>query len=229
MMKKYLIIALVIIGLVGGYLIYTTKENLILAPEHNAANDGFISTFFTYAREQIPTITAEIDELSKDVVKNQEELSAKKNKLNLYRAIAVIADRDIEGLKAIDVLDLSFNDQLNVSGDYFKTEVIDALTGGAATKGLFSHAMLGGQNALAFVVFNAARDKTIEDKQKTLKMLKLLLDKKLDPHAQAGLVFWIKDNPKDTHALDYIAVADIVEIAPGFAYPEVVKMLQSNG
>ena len=172
---------------------------------------------------------AETEVFSAEPRKNKDILADMKDTFNIYQAVAAIANRDIEALKAIDPERLSFDGEITVDGDRFDSDVIDKLTGDKAKEGLFGSAMLSADNALGFALFNSMRDKTHEDKQKTLQMLEVLLDKKLDPNTKMATVFWIKDSPGDTHALDYVAIFPLSEFASNSSHPEAIKLLKEYG
>jgi hypothetical protein len=96
-------------------------------------------------------------------------------------------------------------------------------------EGRLSSRILAGQNALAYVLFDSATNQTEEDNKKTLEMLQILLDKKLDPNAIAGQVFWVKDKPEDEGALDYVGTYSLVWAAIEYSFPEALELLLKNG
>lgn len=168
-MKKNIIIAvLIILGCAGlGALYYynMTKQQADLAQERvTLAQD--ITVFFNYAQQ----------ELQKNPASEQTEL---------LKVINIIGNRNIQALKQLSPEQLQFKfrkSEFEVPVEQFKNNKDDRVVSRTLT----------GQNAIAFVLFHSILDNTPEDEEKTLAMLNVLFDKKLDPNTKAEQRFAVK-------------------------------------
>ncbi len=234
-MKKMVLIlvGVLAVAIFGGYLLYRTSSSGIgssdLSPltNHDPDRDAFISTFFSYAQEQIPNLEAEIKKLSEDPAKNEKELLENQDLLNLYQIVDLIAQRKIDALKSLDSKQLSFAyGQIGAPGDKFDPKFVPSTKPGEkGDPSLFAYALLGGENALAFVLANSARDKTIQDKKDSLAMIQLLLEKNLNPSSLAGIAYFIKDSPTSKSASDYPRYVPLLLAAVDWSYPEAAELI----
>lgn len=179
-----------------------------------------ITIFFKYARENLPKIPDEIARLEKEAPQDQQKIKHARDVLNLYKVATLIEDRNIDELKKMDAKQLKFQDgQIWVPGKLFK----DQMDGRLASR------ILGGENALAFTLFYSIFDKSDEDADKTLTLLKVLLDKGLDPNGWAGEAYFVKNDPSDSFSSDYPAVYSLPEVAIIYSSPEALKLLIEHG
>ena len=179
--------------------------------------------FFDYAKEH--KIALENGNSSPVGVCNtydQKTLDAyKKELLNTYTIIEIISSCDIDLLKKTNVQDLNdmSGGQIWVPASYFKNDM----------GGRLESRIIGAQNALGYVMLHAAIDESEEDQARTIEMLQVLLNKKVDINSQIGMVAWVKNNPCDEHALDYVGYLSPVEAAIQFSTPAVLELLLKNG
>ncbi len=185
---------------------------------------AFISTFFSHAQEQMPELETAIRRLAEDPSKNEKEFLEKQALLELYCIIDMIAQRNVDQLTSVDAEHLRFSDgQVWVPGSQFDSKFVPT-----EDPRLFTCALLGGGNALAFVLFNSARDKTVQDKKDTLAMIQLLLGKGLDPNAYAGIAYFIKNSLTSTGSADYPRVMSLLEVAKKYSDPEAAELVRKH-
>ncbi len=176
-----------------------------------------IKVFFNYAQEYLPKLEVEIAKAEEAGVVEQEKLEQFKRDAKLFKVIDLIAKADIKGLKKATRQQLQFDGgQIWVEGTRFK----DTLGGRLDSR------ILAGHNALVFVVLHSMFDTTPQDKEKTLSMFKLLLDKKLDVKSELLDCFWIKATPTDSYARDYIASYTLSELAEICDFPEAQALIK---
>lgn len=178
-----------------------------------------IRAFFDYAKENIPVLTKEITEIKRKTPDDAKKIEHLEDNLKTYKLAKVIADIDIEALKGMTLEELETNGQIWVPADRFKDQM----------KGLLASRIIAGQNAIAYVLFYSATNKTEEDNKKTLEMLQILLDKKLNPNALASDVYWVKNKPEDEWSLDYVGQYSLVGAALIYSFPEALELLLKNG
>ncbi len=166
-----------------------------------------------------------------------------KSGAKILRVMRLVANRDIEALKALDLEDLHFGfngdeGTIFVDGkhraDYLSKAKIEhqinedgSITtwenGIVRTMRLFG---IGCDNALVCVVLHSVLDATAEEKNATLQMLQVLIDKSLSPNAQY-LFFLFKGKPNGQHFQDNISGAHhVIEVAQFYSSPEVVQYLK---
>lgn len=213
MTKKIIIIGLAGIAILfGAFYIYRSIK--IAQAKQAMAED--IAVFFNYAQEQLPVLTTELEQAEKESPKDEKKISNIKEKIKTYTIAEAIAKHDLKTLENATPEELQFKDgQIWVEADRFK----DTL------EGRLNSRILAGENALAFVLFHSILDKTQEDKNATIAMLKILFDKKLDPTNEAGECFWAKDKPTDTRLCDYVATFSLPEAAQIYSFPEAQRLL----
>jgi len=217
--------------------------------KESSSRSEVMAIFFNYAKEQLQQIPHEIEKLKKEGPKEEAKFDSviKKLKdngtsissvpntamkiklleeeLNTYKIAELIADKNINALKQVNSKELQKNDlQIWVEADRFPNNFKNSFEGKLASM------IIGGENALAFVLFHSATNKTEEDNKKTLEMLRVLLeDKKLNPNAIVGIVYWVKDNPTDTRALDYVSNFPLVALAIDYSFPAALELLLKHG
>lgn len=212
-MKKTIIYGLIIIVITACALyLYKVKKSASI----KSAQADDIAVFFKHAQEELPKLALEITNIEKETPSNTTKLHDLKEQLKTFKIVSFIKDRDIESLKKLTAEELTFKDgQIWVDGNKFKDTM-----GGKLTSRI-----LGGENAIPFVLFHSILDTTEQDREKTLAMLKILFEKQLNPHTQAGLVYWLKSQPSDTHSHDYVALFSLPEIATEYSFPAAQKLL----
>lgn len=213
-MKKNIIIsgAVVLVILVGGFYYYRSQK--IAQAKEIIARD--MQVFFKYAQDQLPIVTAELEKTEKESPQDEKTINQFKEIVKTYTIAQAIAQADLKTLENATAEELQFkNGQIWVDAEKFKDKM----------EGKLSSRILGGENAIAFVLFHSALDKTDEDKAKTMTMLKILFAKKLDPNTQAGEVFWVKNSPTDSSALDYVSLFSLSEAAEIYSFPEAQRLL----
>lgn len=178
-----------------------------------------MKVFFDYAKEKLPKLPQEIEELKRNPEANKTKLIYAQDDLKGFKIPQLIADRNINALKEATPEQLNIMVQIWVEGKRFKNQM----------EGRLSSRIIGAQNALGMVILHSAMDKTDQDKANTLEMLKILLDKKLDLNAIVGDVYWVKDDPKKDVALDYVGNYSLVESALIYSYPAVLEFLLKHG
>ena len=179
--------------------------------------------FFDYAKEhKIALESGNPSPVSACKTYDQKTLDAYNKKLlNTYTIIEIISSGDIDLLKKTDVQDLDdmSGGQIWVPASYFKDDM----------GGRLESKIIGAQNALGYVVLHSALDTTEKDQARTIEMLQVLLNKKVDINAKIGIVLWLKNNPSDEYALDYVGYSSPVEAAIQFSTPAVVELLLKHG
>lgn len=178
-----------------------------------------MKVFFDYAKEKLPKLPQEIEELKRKPEENKIKLMYAQDELKGFKIPQIIADRNLNALKEATPEQLSVGVQIWVKAERFKDQM----------EGRLSSRIVGAQNALGIVILHSAMDKTDQDKANTLEMLRILLDKKLDLNAIVGDVYWVKDDPKKDVALDYVANYSLVESALIYSYPVVLEFLLKHG
>ncbi|HEV2600841.1 MAG TPA: hypothetical protein VGT41_00950 [Candidatus Babeliales bacterium] len=175
-----------------------------------------IAVFFNYAQEKIPQFLTDIEMAEKETPQDESKINYLKEELKTYKIAQTIAQHDLKTLEEATPEQLSFkNGDISVEGDRFK------YTG----NGRLTSRMLAGENALAFVLFHSAMDKTQEDQDKTMAMLKILFNKKLDPNTKAGEVYWVKDKPTDKSGYDYVSTFSLSQAASIYSFPQAQQLL----
>ena len=224
-MNKKIIIAVlatIIIGASAFYYIAPKLINSYAVFKIRSQNTQDIATFFKYAKEEtLNGLMHEIEEKAKketpinpmSAADIQEEIEATKTTIAIFD---IIAERNIEALKQISTEQLEEGFRIFVPAAYFNDDM-----GGT----LVSRYIQGG-NAIAAVLFHSALDRTSQDKEKTLAMLRVLFDKKLDPNTQARELYWVKDSPSDDRALDYVQTMSLPELAEKYSFDDAQKLLQ---
>ncbi len=199
-------------------LIFLFSANQNRPDAQSMAQD--IDVFFNYAKEQLPKITDYISYIEKaKKTSSHDEVKIKQlnEVLKTYKICSAISDGDLKALESSSLEELEFKDgQIWVAAKYFQENM----------KGLLTSRILAGENALAFVILHSAMDKTEENKAKTISMLKILFNKKLNPNIKAGHVYWLKNDLKDTKSLDYVSSFSLSEAAIKFSFKEVQDLLQ---
>ena len=193
--------------------------NIKLIPSFKAQQAYDINVFFTFAQKSIPQLNKNITMFSTKEDGNKEGIDQMQQELETYKLATLIAKRNVEGLNKISEEQLGITPQIIVPAKFFK----DQMNGLLHAKGI------GGENALALVIFHSALDTTPEEQQKTLKMLRILIDKGLNINAQVGDVFFVKDHPGDKRSLDYVENYPLVIQALIFSYPTVLELLLKHG
>lgn len=213
MNKKIIIGSIVLVAiLVGGFYYYRSQK--IAQPKEIVAQD--IAVFFNYAQEQLPTLTSELETAQKESPQDEAKINKLKETLKTYKIAQAIARKDLKTLENATSDELQFKGgQIWVEGDRFKDTM----------EGKLSSRILGGKNAIAFILFHSAMDKTQEEKDKTIAMLKIVFAKKLDPNTQAGEVFWVKNKATDTTSFDYVALFSLPEAAALYSFPQAQQLL----
>lgn len=216
-MKNYRVITIIAFILLALGAYFYQKRQVPATFKAQQAHD--INVFFTFAQESIPQLNKEITIFSTKKDGNKEVIHQMHQQLETYKLATLIAKRNVEALKNISEEQLGITPQIWVPAKFFKDQM----------GGKLHSRIIGGENALALVIFHSALDTTPEEKQKTLKMLRILIDKGLDVNAQAGDVWWVKDHPGDKRALDYVSNYPLVIQAMAFSYPTVLELLLKHG
>ncbi|HEV2916671.1 MAG TPA: hypothetical protein VGW78_02895 [Candidatus Babeliales bacterium] len=136
--------------------------------------------------------------------------------LRTIEIVNLIAGRNVEGIKKIDTATLNKRLRIVVPGNQFKNTL-----GGRLVR-----EELHAENAIPLVLYHSALDKTSQDREKTINMLQVLFDKKLNPNIYVGLVSWIKDSPNDNRSLDYITQLPLLKFAKIYSFTEARKLLE---
>lgn len=222
-MQKRLLWIILFLGLVLLGL-YRAKYNTHIStskPIHVNDNASDMAVFFDYVQERLPQLSKKIAELKRNSPTDSSKIRPLEDELATFKVAKVIMDKDIHVLKQMTPDELKKGGQIWVnSPEKFKEQMEGRLAG----------RIIGGQNALAFVLFNSAMNRTESDNEKTLQMLKIMLeDKKLDPNAKAGQVFWLKNKPTDETSYDYVAHFSLIGAAIINSFPQALEMLLKYG
>lgn len=175
--------------------------------------------FFDFAKENIPVLTREIAEVKRKTPDDARKIEHLENDLKTYKVATIVANKDIEALKKMTKEELQTSGQIWVPADRFKDQM----------KGLLASRIIGALNAIGYVIFHSATNKTEEDNKKSLEMLQILLDKKLNPNALAGDVYWVKNKPEDKSSYDYVGNYSFVGATLENSFPEALELLLKNG
>ena len=120
-----------------------------------------IQAFFTWAKERLPLIPEEIKELKTKSPVDDVKLSYLQDELIGFKIAMLIAERNIAELEKMNLEDLQKGIQIWVPADRFKNN----------REGTLASRILGGGNALAFVIFYSATDKTCQDQKKIIRIV----------------------------------------------------------
>lgn len=194
-MKKFQLLALFFM------MVCSLSTSLLSSDKALAQKD--LTVFFTYAHETLSQLSHELQTEKKAVTDQDQE---KINFLNNLSVINAIARQDVQTLATMPVDQLQFKEgirSINVPGDRFQ----ETMEGRCVARSIAA------ENALGFVLIHSILDKTEQDEAKTLEMLQILFDKKLDFNTKFAFVYWITDNPNDERAYDYVSVGSLQEIA----------------
>jgi hypothetical protein len=205
-----------ILTLIGAVIL--TVSILVYRTVHNRKDTEEIEVFFKFAQKQLPNISAEIEKLKKEQPLNQEKLNETLAQQHTYKMASVIAKRDSDTISKMTLEELQ-GGQIEVDANHFKNTM----------QGRLNSRMIGGENAINFALFYSVNDRTATDKKKTLEIIKILLDKKLNPNAMSTTVYFVKDKPSDSHALDYVGHFSATALAILYGYPELLELLLQNG
>ena len=180
-----------------------------------------IAVYFAYTKDHISHLELKIKQLESKTSTNyddqMEQLASLKDSLKVYIVANLISEGNIEALKNMSREQLQFYEgQIEVEGKLFND------TG----PGYLVYRAISGRNALAFVLFHSVLDKTQADKDRTLAMLQVLLDKKLNPNARAGEVLWVSKDESSTTAADYVRRLWLREVAAEYSFPEAQALLE---
>lgn len=220
-MKRYIIYSLIFIILSGLALyIYKIKtEKYNLPKEVVAQRSEEIAIFFNYAKDRLAQIPAEIEKLKKNPSSDQSQLKHLQEEQKTFTLAKAIADHDIKALQEMPDENLK-----NVEHIWVADSSLFKHTGNGRLAG---RSIAG--NALALVLYHSATNKTEQDNQITLEMLKLLLTRNVSPNAEAIQVFWVKNAPTDTKAYDYVVIYSPVTIAILYSFPQALELLLQHG
>ena len=218
-MKKMImsILAILIIILFGSFYYYRSHRNHV--SEKNAPNKEMIAqdiaVFFNYAQEQLPKVSIDLETTKGGKKPDKVKVSQLKDTLQSFKIAQAIATYDLKALEESTPEELEAV-QIWVEGDRFQYSM----------DGRLASRILGG-SALALVLFHSIMDKTSEDKNRTIAMLKILFTKRLDPNIQAGEAFWVKDKPTDTKSYDYISLYSLPEVASFYSFPAAQQLIEN--
>jgi len=225
-MKKWPIFVFLTILLAGALFVYYNFYGEDYSKQYNKQLVHYdskkaeeVAVYFDYAKEKLPEIIEEIESIQKKDPVDSQKLKTLQEQVKTYKIVNLIANQDIEALKKLSPEELEDDGQIWVEGTRFK----DTMDGKLAS------AIIGGRNALAYVLFHSALDQTEEDIKKTLAMLKILLGKNLTKHLKAaGAVYWVKEKPTDEQSFDYIVFYSLPELALTYSYPAAFELLLKN-
>jgi len=206
MKKEYVILSVILVAAAGVAYFYYSPSIKSERRELTADQRADIKVFFDFAQEQLPIAEQKLSDERKKRTGEQKEIDALQDKINLCKTVIAIAHNDLKTLEAMTAQELQFkNGDLWVPASKFKNNMEGRL---------MSH-IIGGENALFFVIYHAILNTSYADDKNTLTMLKLLLEKGLSPDGRCGEVFFVKDKPTDTSAPDYVAEFTLDELAQG--------------
>lgn len=251
--KKYIFCGIILLALALLSIYFYKSFKQESTDKESSSSSEVMAVFFNYAKEQLQQIPHEIEKLKKEgskeeakfdsvtkklqdtntmtngtsfssVPNNAMKIKLLEEELNTYRIAELIADKNINTLKQMSSKELQNHWQIWVNADRFPNNFKKTFEGKLASM------IIGGENALAFVLFHSATNKTEEDNKKTLEMLRVLLeDKKLNPNAIVGIVYWIKNNPTDKFALDYVSNPSLTSAAVEYSFPAALELLLQHG
>ena len=184
---------------------------------NNIAKD--IAVFFNSAQEATSELSLKIAIFEKRKLLSQDQLAYGKTYLQNLKIINLIANRDIENLKKINFKQLNQPFQLWIKGEKFADNM----------RGCLDSRSIYGENMLAYVLLHSATNKTKVDNKKTLKIMKIFLDKGLKPDRKISRSSWIKNKPSDTGARNYTSSFSFVEAALIYSSPEALELLLQSG
>lgn len=176
--------------------------------------------FFDFAKEQLPKRQEELDAYLKNGRTSEgPNLFELEDRRNLYKTVTAIANKDIQTLQAMPKDELEYKDgQLWVPGKRFKNQF----------DGLLVSRILGSKNALFFVIYHALLNASETDNQQTLAMLKVLLEKGLNPNTLCGGAYFVKDNPDAEYAPDFVNIMTLYEATDRY-FPIAHGLLKQFG
>lgn len=218
-MKKQLIITFVAFLVASGaayFYIQHHNKRVVLTPDQKYD----VQVFFDFAQDQLPkTEEAVAFYLKNGRTSEGKNLFELEDQRNLYKTVTAIANRDTATLQSMPKDELEFKDgQLWVPGEKFKNQF----------DGLLMSQILGAKNALFFVIYHALLNTSENDTKKTLAMLKILLEKGLNPNTLCGHVYFVKDNPDDTYAPDFVDIMTLYEATNRY-FPAAHDLLKQFG
>lgn len=218
MKKQHIYVFFVLLAATGAAYFYFNNpfKRIPLTPDEKFD----IEVFFNFAKEQLPITEEKISSYrTTEHVPDEPNLFELEDKRNLYKTVTAIASGDITTLQSMSKDELEFKDgQVWVPGEKFKNQF----------DGRLLSRILGAKNALFFVIYHALLNTSETDKQQTLAMLKVLLEKGLTPNTLCGLVFFVKDNPDDTNAPDFVDVMTLYEATDRY-FPAAHDLLKQFG
>lgn len=171
-----------------------------------------------FAQEKIDEIDSEIKRLENNhhVIGHLKEIRCDyEQQLEL---IHLIMQRDSEGFKKIDPARFNHSFLLALDERALKNNL----------NGRISFHCISGHTMLALVLFHSATN-TAQDNEKTLAMLKVMLDQGADVHSGAERVYWVKDKPEDKVDCEYSDDLSLVELARLYSFPQAVELLVQYG